>query len=281
VARSEPFHPASGVRSAGWFLLCAAYASTFMVSIPRLPHPFGAWAPLYRPLIRAWWMGHAFPSWPRLDRFLAMTLLADVVLGVAVPIAALAMVGRSPFDAGMGRPNRLGWRFALFATLAVIPFGCLILGGGTRPMPWPTTRVAAMAILDMVPEHFFVCGVTTALLLPNQRLAGASVPRSSGGPPLTRAFQWLGLAHGRPTDPGGPASFWGLDRASLWAIVGSGLVFGWVHVGKPNDLEVALAFPGGVAAAYVTLRASSIWPALIAHWSMNLVPMAASACHPR
>ena len=34
-----------------------------------------------------------------------------------------------------------------------------------------------------------------------------------------------------------------------------------------------MSFPGGVAVAYVTLRSHSIWPAILAHWTMNLIPL--------
>jgi hypothetical protein len=121
----------------------------------------------------------------------------------------------------------------------------------------------------MVPEHFLICGVTVAVLLPERRLPEHVPLADPTGPWWRSGLRWLGLAQS-----GGTTLGWaGLTIESLAAITLSGVAFGIVHFGKEIP-ELILSFPGGVAVAYVTLRCGSIWPALVAHWTMNLVPAA-------
>jgi len=56
------------------------------------------------------------------------------------------------------------------------------------------------------------------------------------------------------------------------AVIGAGLLFGLVHVGK-GPLELALSFPGGCLLCYVTYRSGSIWPG----WAVHLVQLAGVA----
>jgi hypothetical protein len=194
-------------------------------------------------------MGHVAVSWPNAERYLSLTLSADALLGVGLPILLLIASGRSPSDVGVALPNRAGVRLLAVALALSVPFGFLILpGGGHDPVSDLTAPLFTMSLLDRVPEHLFVCGVVTALLLPGHRLPGSPSPSDP-------ALAWLGLT-----------------RPSTLALLGSGAVFFLIHLGKPNRLEIALSLPGGVAVAYMTLRARSIWPAVLAHWSMNVVP---------
>jgi hypothetical protein len=179
----------------------------------------------------------------------------------------------TPLDAGLGWPNALGKRLTVVGILASIPPGLwLVLG---TPGQQPTISLGIhdiCALASMVPEHFLICGTYVALMLPERRLPHPVPVAPVQGGAARRVFRWLGLAQpeGRRSRSGLLAWF-GLSGASLFAILASGALFGMVHVGKPS-LELGLSFPGGVAVAYVTLRSHSIWPGLVAHWSLNLVP---------
>jgi len=108
-------------------------------------------------------------------------------------------------------------------------------------------------------------------MLPDRRLPAVPVGAVEG-PWSQRGFRWLGLAQPGARNAG--LSWSGLTAES---VVASGVIFGLAHIGKADVMEVGLSLPGGIAVAYVTLRARSIWPAVIAHLTMNVIPMAMSA----
>jgi len=56
------------------------------------------------------------------------------------------------------------------------------------------------------------------------------------------------------------------------AVVASAVVFWLVRLGKTDMVEAGLSLPGGIAVACVALRTRSIWPAVIAHCTMNVIP---------
>ena len=94
-------------------------------------------------------------------------------------------------------------------------------------------------------------------------------------------MRWLGFGWPHPDHDArirgrGPISSWlGIAEhgwPGLFAMFASATLFATVHVGKGNPLELALSFPGGLILAYATLRTGSIWPMIVAHWSMNVLP---------
>ena len=228
----------------------------------HFPAPLDGWGRLVRPTIKAWQVTNP-----------ALWLAAHLAFGMVVPGSVLLAAGRLPGDVGLGLPNALGGRLMVSGVLVSIPFGLWLLNalpGGAIPA---TLRFGDLcAFLAMVPEHFLICGVVTAIMLPGRRLpCDAPIAPIEGGP-FTRVLRWLGFAQPESSARGGRWLGWfGLNRASFGAVIASGLMFGMIHVGKPA-LELVLSVPGGIAIAYVTLRSRSNWPALCAHWSLNLAP---------
>lgn len=175
-----------------------------------------------------------------------VTLYAGIeafVLGLLTPAASLALFyKRSPADLGLRLPDARGWRGTLAGVVLSIPVGLAI----TALVP-PNENDFAYAVrtLSMLPEHFLICGVGVALLLPARS-----------------------LLHPRENSKSGPAS--------VVAIFGSAALFVAAHVGA-RPLELGFSAPLGLLFAYMTWRTASIWPALLVHWSLNLAPLAVRA----
>jgi membrane protease YdiL (CAAX protease family) len=178
------------------------------------------------------------------DHAALYSALEAYVLGLALPAALLALVWRrSPADFGLRWPDRRGWRWTLAAAAVSVPVGLLI----TALAPPRGSELAyAAAMLSMLPEHFLICGVGVALLLPARRLPhfGDAGSDENGG----------------------------LSLAAILAMLGSTALFILVHVGaRPADL--AFSLPMGLFCAWLTWRTASIWPALFSHWTLNLAPL--------
>jgi hypothetical protein len=239
-----------------------------------LPGGLGRWCQLQRHVIDASWAGDVLGSMSKPARRQLLWAVGDAVIGIVVPAIVLAVIGRGMRDAGIGWPNRLGRRFVLVSVILSVPFGVWLLATMPRRIALGELGVwYYVNLLRMIPEHFWICGAFVALLLPGRRLPVVSAAPVEGGA-VKRSLRWVGLA--QPAEAGGGnrgLAWFGLDGWSLAAILASGVVFGLVHIGKPHGLEVGLSFPGGVVVAYMTLRARSIWPAIVAHWTMNLVPL--------
>lgn len=191
-----------------------------------------------------------------------------------VPAALLLAMRWKPAEIGLGGFNALGRRLILVSVAASIPFGFLLMSTGAIGLPntgRETVRLLA-SLATTIPEHIVVCGLLVALLLPGRRLPATVPVAPIEGPPLQRLLRWLGLAQ-PPADANGRLLAWfGLSIESLVAIFASGVVFWLAHLGKPDVVEVSLSLVGGVVVAYVTLRSGSVWPAIIAHLTMSLVP---------
>lgn len=233
-----------------------------------------AWARLWLPpiLARSWggisravrrWEGDSFWRW----------LLTQYMIAL-VPVVICAVLGRKPRDLGLGRFNVLGWRLIAVSVVLSIPFGLLIIWSdpGSIPLPQTWSEAASYSgrLLAIVPEHVLVCGLFVALMLPDRRLPARVPVAAVNGAWRLRALRWLGLA--QPVEGSRVLAWFGLTGTSLVAVVTSGILFWLAHLGKPNIMEVSLSLPGGVAVAYVTLRTGSVWPAIIAHFTMNLFP---------
>jgi len=229
-----------------------------------LPQPLDAWGRLLKPTLDAWWTDNP-----------ALWLAAHTVVGMVLPGAALWAMGCRLTDAGLGLPDALGRRMITAGVVLSTPIGLLLTmsiphGAATTPI----NLHYICSIVVMIPEHFLISGVLVALMLPGRKLPHPMAIAPVTGGPMLKTLRWLGLA--QPTDSTSTPRFlswWGLGWDSLTAVLASGMLFGLVHIGK-SPLETALSFPGGAAVAYVTLRSHSIWPAIIAHWTLNLLPLA-------
>lgn len=219
---------------------------------------------------------------------------------MAALIPALFMVSVLRWDPrkwGLRSPNRLAWRLLPLCVLVSLPFLYWMahnpdFDGYRRQLERDTVPALVHYALNMGSEHIFMHGIVLALFLPgwcwpervladpdqcepqlqfqspDELLQSAGGARMAG--PLRRAIQhWLGFAHTRSPYPGrtSPVSRWlGLPPACLFAIVMSGILFGFVHTGKYHR-EMLLSYPGGAFSAYLALRTNSLLTPFILHAS--------------
>ena len=274
---NPPMPATDAARSPRRFLLGSAliavgavvYTSLFWGRFATLwPEPLEQWSTLLYPRIAPL---RANQPW--------VWLTIQVLVGLVVPAGLLRLFGRSPSDLGLGLGNRLGVRWAGVSALAAVPIGAVLVHGA-QDQAWTPQFDGRYAVemLAMIPEHFLIVGVVVAVLLPARRL-----PRPAPIPRIDRRgwsgfVSWLGFgwphAHG---DARSISSWLGISQhgwCGLLAMCVSATLFATVHIGKENSLELALSFPGGLILAYATLRTGSIWPMIVAHFSMNVLPQA-------
>lgn len=219
------------------------------------------WSSIPRAVRR--WQGESYWRW-----------LVTQFLIALVPALLCMAFGRKPGELGLGRFNVLGWWLIAISVLLSIPFGFLIMwsdpGSISLPQSWPEAGLYLGRLLAIVPEHVLICGLFVALMLPGRRMPDRVPVAVVKGTWQRRALRCLGLA--QPVEGGRVLPWFGLTEASLVAVTTSGILFWLAHLGKRNMMEVSLSLPGGIVVAYVTLRTRSVWPAIIAHFTMNLIP---------
>ncbi|MHC4443386.1 MAG: lysostaphin resistance A-like protein [Planctomycetota bacterium] len=240
-----------------------------------MPEPLNRWSYFFYSLAKPWWSKHVLAA-EQFDqmRNVLLWLIINIVFGLMIPAIVLLLSRRRLTDVGIGLPNVLGRRMIIISVIISIPFGLWLLKTTPDLSGMSLTNPAyTCALLAMIPEHFLICGTFVALMLPQRILPNPVSIAPLEGPALTRCLRWIGLA--QPASPGHNRflAWFGLTGVSLFAILVSGTLFGITHFGKELP-ELFMSFPGGVAVAYVTLRSHSIWPAILAHWAMNLIPLA-------
>ncbi len=171
-------------------------------------------------------------------------VVAAYAFGLALPITALKLAGVSDAASSLDWPGRGGARVTLAGVVLSLPVGFWLALATADARRSPVDEL--LLYLLIVPEHFLIFGFLGALLLPARRL----------GWPRGGAQQ-------------------GAD--AIYAIVATGIVFGLAHVGKAHDAEILSSFPLGFLFAWMTVLSGSIWPAVIAHCTLNLIPMMALA----
>ncbi len=216
----------------------AAYTTLFWGRAPALlPAPFSSWSDLVHPHVIAL-RGTSPLTW----------LAIHLTVGLVVPLGVTVATRRKLRNVGIAWPNRLGWFMTGIAVVISIPFGFWLANSSNFDLPRPQLFYWC-SMLALIPEHVLICGVYAALLMPRGRF------------PEEREM----LAR------------FGITAGMLPGVFMAGLLFGLVHVGKGVPLEIALSFPGGAFITYLTIRSRSVLPAIIAHWTLNLAPLIASA----
>lgn len=200
-----------------------------------LPAPFSDWHDIPYRLLAPWWHALAPRDWPLADQVMLFAVIAGYVLALAVPLLFLRRLGIGAAAAGLGWTRQHGAAITWSGVLLSVPVGFWLVA--VTPDPWAGARRESLEYLSLLPEHFLVFGVLGVLLAPNGRLA------------------WVG---------GGVGWF---------AVLGAALLFGLLHVGVPHPAELWTSFPLGALYAAMTLLSGSIWPALLAHLGLNLVPL--------
>jgi hypothetical protein len=185
-------------------------------------------------------------------------------------IMVLLRRGR-PSDLGCRLPNRYGWRLMAVTYLLSLPFQIWMIqsDGFSGPYLNQLKRAGGFAFclyytLNMLTEHFLLQGVVLAVLRTDRRWPLPTPTLNT--PRKANKLQWLGLA--QPTNEATglrKIERWlGLPEGCVFAIVGSGLLFALIHVGK-NPRELILSLPGGLALAILSYRTNSWITAFILH----------------
>jgi len=255
-------------------LLITGYVAIFWARLAKLlPPPYNEWTFIYEPLIAPWWINNFFLDQPEYIRLEILWYILCFVSSMLIPIIILILRGRKLTDFGIGMLNKLGIRLTSIAIIVSIPFGLWIQLAS--PYPHRLTVMYVLSLFNKVPEHFLILGILTALMLPHRRLPNPAYLAQIEGSTGRKILRWLGIAQPVTRDSDNRLLAWfGLNWTSLFAITVSGLVFFMIHLGRANPVEVALSLPGGVLVSYITFRTHSIWHAIPAHWTLNLVPMA-------
>jgi len=250
------------------------YIAIFWARLAKLlPPPYNEWTFIYEPLIAPWWINNFFLNQPEYIRLEILWYILCFVSSMVIPIIFLILRGRKLTDFGIGMLNRLGIRLTSIAIIVSIPFGLWIQLAS--PYPHRLTTMYVLSLFNKIPEHFLILGILTALMLSQRRLPNPAYMAPVEGSTGQKILRWLGIAQPATIDSDNSILAWfGLNWTSLFAISVSGLVFFMIHLGRANPVEVALSLPGGMLVAYITFRTHSIWHAIPAHWTLNLVPMA-------
>lgn len=222
------------------FALCVLYVTWFWGEAGRfMPAPFDGWYEVPYRVIAPWWHAH-MPGFLRYAEQVALYQVVEAyILALALPLLALRSFGLSRAGTGLEWPARRGASVTLAGLVLTVPigFGLAI----ATPHPWGTPLQEGFEFLTLVPEHFLIFGFFGALFLPARRLGWPSPPAM---------------------------------KPVLFAVVATTVIFGLVHVGSPHGIEVIASIALGLVFALMTIFSGSIWPAVIAHCLLNLLPMA-------
>ncbi len=186
--------------------------------------------------------------------------------GIVPLMAAMLLLRATPTSLGCRRLNRTGWRLLVLGFIVAMPFVYFMaMGLGMRAYYLPElARAGGIAFLVyyliiMLAQHFFFHGVMLAAFRSDGRwpapLPSAKTGYVSGCCPRVR--RWLGIGLGQRGHVRNTiASWWGLAPGCGFAIFASAALFALVHIGK-DWREATLAFPGGLAMAYIAYRGDS------------------------
>lgn len=188
-----------------------------------------------------------------------VTTIYLVVFAGALPLLLSRAAGRRPADLGWQKPNRLALRYFVLGFAFSCPFLLWMVQSPTiansylgqlRRLGFPL--FAAFYFLNMLTEHLLLHGVVLGLGRPDGRWGRPAVIPPAG-PGLLKTLRYLGMA---VPYAGNPSQWLGLAPGCLVPMFVSALLFGMVHLGK-DTRELMLAFPGGLAQAYIAFRSNS------------------------
>ena len=206
-----------------------------------LPEPFNHWHGIPYQLLGSWWHNHVSEQLTHAEQIAAFQVVVDYLLAFAVPLLALRTLGISSREAGLGLSQNQGLLITVTGVAITLPVGFWL--ATVTPNPWGSPLQEALEFTTIVPEHFLVFGVFGVLLLPGRQLIWPAVSGRQVG-------------------------------AGLFTLATASLIFGLIHIGTPHSAELWASFPLGLLFAAMTFLSGSIWPAVIAHATLNLFPMA-------
>jgi membrane protease YdiL (CAAX protease family) len=221
--------------------LCLLYVTAFWGQAAQwLPAPLDRWHSLLYRAAGPWWCEHVASGLGHREQAALYQFVEAIVVAALLPYWILHRKGFTIRNAGVRVPGRTATRPTIAVILLSLPVGFHL--SHVVPDPWGTPLEEGLGLLTVVPEHFLIFGVFGALLLPGGHTHGAGGARHVGG-------------------------------HETFAIAVTAMLFGLVHVGTEHPAVMITSFYLGVINAYVTVRTGSIWPAIGAHWIMNIVPM--------
>ena len=240
------------------FALSLLYISSFWGELARaLPAPFNQWYRIPYRLFYPLLQNLHFFSVSEVETVAIFLTIEAFLFGMLIPILVLRFLNRSPHDAGLRWTNTVSWRWGIICLLLTLPIGLWL--SYSTPHPWETPLYELCEFAAMIPEHFLVFGVALALMLPTSRLM---LPKELN--PTDNRERLTNVTVGNSALIG---------QHEFFAIFAAATLFLIIHIGGMTCQEMFVSFPIGLLFAYVTLRTGSIWPALIAHWGLNLIPM--------
>lgn len=205
----------------------------------------------------------------RSPRELATAIYFLLIAGL-IPALAARLAGRTLYDLGWRWPNKLAVRYFIVALVVSAPFLIWMVKSPTIATPYLKqlhrmgfTAFAGFYLVNMFTEHLLLHGIVLGLARPDGRWPQpAPAPAGSG---RLGVFGWLGMAMPHERDSGSRWSAWlGLAPGCLLPMFFSALLFGLVHLGK-DSRELVLAFPGGLAQAYIAYRSNSWFTPFLIH----------------
>ena len=191
--------------------------------------------------------------------------IKSFVAGLVIPIILLTASGRSLRDTGLGPPDYRGVLLSTISLIIFIPIGFWL--SAVTSNPWQSLSYEFFELVSMIPEHFLVFGVIIGLIAPMGKrmwsiekncVQQAEMALHPGIETNKKKLRFKHLP---------------FSTHDLLAIIIAGSLFGLIHLGYTSHIETTVSFPVGVFFAFITLYSASIWPALIIHWFLNLIPM--------
>ena len=230
------------LRNAETFLFCVLCVTGLWGQAGRLlPAPFDDWYSIPYRVVGHFLIG-LLPARLTLEETLALYQVIEAyILAFLLPLLLLGSLGLAAAGTGLRRPAYKGAWVTLVGVLLTLPVGFWL--ATVTVDPWGSALKEFLQYLSLLPEHFLIFGVCGALLLPERRL---------GWPP--RGSQQTASA--------------------LFAVLATGVIFGLVHIGGPHPEEIVASFALGLLFASMTILSGSVWPAIVAHCTLNLIPMA-------
>lgn len=224
------------------------YVTAFWGQAARwLPSPFDQWHSLAYRAVGPWWHGGLGSAIGDAAAVAVYQLAEAVVLAGCVPSLIARRMGLSLRAAGVRAPGKPSIGLTAAGIAVSVAFGLYL--ARVVPDPWGGPLVEMAGLLTILPEHFLLFGVIGATLL------------GGGHDDAGMRVRRLGIRE------------W-------FAIVATAAVFLLIHVGARHPAILWSSLPLGVVYAYTTVRTRSIWPAVLAHLGLNLVPIAWDAVHP-
>ncbi len=194
------------------------------------------------------------------------------------PACIARIAGRKLSDLGWRRPNRLALRYFVVALVISAPFLIWMVNSPHIAAPYlnQLKRLGGVLfcvfyVINMFTEHLLLHGIVLGLSHPAGRWP-QPIPVAHAETGRIAVLRWLGMAESIGE---GVGKWLGLAPGCFIPMLYSALLFGMVHLGK-DTRELVLAFPGGLAQAYIAYRSNSWYTPFIIHLataSMALVMM--------